>query len=63
MTSLPQIEVYPCNARLSTGPKTDWGRNVASRNALRRGLTAERVVLFDEDRTQFENFIPNCWLR
>lgn len=45
-----------CNALRSTGPRTQSGRAIASRNALKHGLTAERVTLFDEQREEFERF-------
>jgi hypothetical protein len=56
MTGLPQIEANRRNALRSTGPRSEAGRVIASRNALKRGLTAERVILFDEQREAFERF-------
>src|ERR1700744_5882627 len=56
MTSLLQIEANRRNALRSTGPRTEGGRQVCSRNALRHGLTGSRIVLFDEDQEQFERF-------
>ncbi len=56
MTSLLQIEANRRNARLSTGPRTETGHAIASRNALRHGLTAERLILFDEKQEEFERF-------
>ena len=37
------------NARKSTGPRKEAGKARSSRNALKHGLTAKQVVLFDED--------------
>ena len=37
------------NAQHSTGPKTEAGKQRASRNALRHGLTAQTVVMPTED--------------
>jgi hypothetical protein len=34
------------------GPPTEPDRAIASRNALRHGLTTERVILFDEQHRQ-----------
>jgi hypothetical protein len=49
MTSLRQIESNRRNAQKSTGPKTDSGKQRASRNAIRHGLTAETVIQLLED--------------
>ena len=56
MTSLLQIEANRRNALRSTGPRTETGRAIARRNALKHGLTAERIVLFDEQEDEFERF-------
>jgi hypothetical protein len=48
MASEAQQAANRRNARKSTGPKTEAGRAVASRNALRHGLRTEHLVLFDE---------------
>jgi hypothetical protein len=44
------------NAKLSTGPNTDKGRERSKMNALKHGLTAEAVVISDEDAEEFESF-------
>jgi hypothetical protein len=49
MTSLRQIESNRRNAQKSTGPKTDSGKQRASRNVIRHGLTAETVIQLLED--------------
>jgi hypothetical protein len=56
MSSLLQIEANRRNALRSTGPRTETGRAIASRNALKHGLTAERVILFDERQDEFQRF-------
>ena len=56
MATLLQIAANRRNALRSTGPRTDTGRTIASRNALKHGLTAEQVILFDESREAFEHF-------
>ncbi|MGH6984867.1 MAG: hypothetical protein ACREEI_11645 [Stellaceae bacterium] len=56
MTSQLQIEANRCNAQLSTGPKTADGRATARMNALKHGLTAQQIVLFDETPEDFEAF-------
>jgi hypothetical protein len=44
------------NAQNSTGPTTEAGRSRSSRNALKHGLTAEKVTIDGEDPKQFEAF-------
>jgi hypothetical protein len=56
MTSNLQIEANRRNARLSTGPRTERGRQVSSKNALRHGLTAQHVTVFDETEADFCGF-------
>ena len=56
MTSNLQIEANRRNARLSTGPRTEEGRNVSRMNALRHGLTAQHVTVFDETEADFRRF-------
>jgi hypothetical protein len=57
MTSWRQFQANRRNALQSTGPKTEAGKEVSRRNAVRHGLTAETVIgaLEDaEDYTAFE---------
>ena len=42
------------NALLSTGPRTDSGKQRSSLNALRHGLTAASAVLPSEDQAAFD---------
>jgi hypothetical protein len=56
MTSARQIEANRANALSSTGPKTDQGKQRASQNAIRHGLTAETVVLPLEDPDDYMAF-------
>ena len=53
MTSVARIEANRRNARHSTGPWTPRGKAIASKNALRHGLTAEIYLIDDEDREAF----------
>ena len=55
MTSKKQKEANRRNAVLSTGPKTDEGKNVSKLNAITHGLSAETVVIKDEDPKAFES--------
>jgi len=56
MASEAQMAANRRNAGRSTGPRTEAGRAVASRNALRHGLTTEQVVLFDEQPEDLARF-------
>jgi len=56
MATKAQIEANRRNARLSTGPRSAAGRETSSGNALRHGLTAEHVVIFDESAEDFARF-------
>jgi len=53
LASEAQISANRRNAAQSTGPKTAEGKATASRNAQRHGLSAEQVVLFDEQAQDF----------
>src|SRR6266852_1427163 len=44
------------NARHSTGPKTEAGKQRSSLNALRHGLTGHTIVLPTEDLAAYERF-------
>ena len=56
MTSLRQIESNRRNAQRSTGPKTQGGKQRASQNAVRHGLTAETVIGPLEDPADYRAF-------
>lgn len=56
MTSILQIEANRRNASLSTGPRTELGRRISSMNALKHGLTAQQVTVFDETAEEFHAF-------
>ena len=49
MTSFRQIEANRRNARKSTGPTTEKGKQRSRCNAVRHGLTAETVIGALED--------------
>jgi len=59
MASEKQIIANRANAKKSTGPKTEAGKRNSSRNALKHGLTAEAVVVGDEDPAKFEELRAN----
>jgi hypothetical protein len=56
MTSLRQIEANRRNAQKSTGPRSEDGKQRASRNAVRHGLTAETVIEPLEDPDDYKAF-------
>jgi hypothetical protein len=55
MTSAKQIENRR-NSLSSTGPKTDLGKQRASQNAVRHGLTAETIIVPLEDADDYQAF-------
>lgn len=57
MTSEAQIAANRRNAAKSTGPRTDRGKATVARNALRHGLSAEKVLTFDETNGDFQTFL------
>jgi len=53
MASERQIEANRTNALKSTGPRSEAGRAISSRNALAHGLTSRQVLLPGEDAQRF----------
>ena len=56
MTSFKQIEANRRNALNSTGPRTETGKQISRRNAVRHGLTAETVIGALEDAEDYKGF-------
>ncbi len=56
MTSQAKLDANRRNAQHSTGPRTPEGKAAASRNALKHGLTAQKIILFDETQEEFDAF-------
>jgi hypothetical protein len=55
MASPAQILANRTNAHRSTGPKTQEGKQAASRNATRHGLTGTQIVIPGEDAGAYED--------
>ena len=56
MTSFRQTEANRRNARKSTGPVTEEGKQRSRCNAVRHGLTAETVICALEDAEDYKAF-------
>ena len=56
MISTKQLQANRNNARKSTGPKTQEGRNRSRMNALRHGLTGQVTTMTGEDRAAHQQF-------
>ena len=54
MTSRKQIEANRNNAKQSTGPRTNAGKQRSSQNALKHGLLAKQTVIPGEDPADFD---------
>jgi type II secretory pathway component GspD/PulD (secretin) len=57
MASEKQVAANRRNAQKSTGPRTPVGRTRAKLNALKHGLTAKELVIFDETEEDLSAFI------
>ena len=56
MASKAQIAANRRNAEKSTGPQSARGKAAIGRNALSHGLTAARIICFDESEADFAAF-------
>ena len=61
MASPAQLAANRLNAKKSTGPRTPKGKAIASQNATRHGLTAQDVVLQDEEAELFDEHRAALW--
>jgi len=62
MTTQRKIEANRRNAQHSTGPRTETGKNKVKFNALKHGMTAETVVLPNEDAAAYNERLET-WTR
>src|SRR5690242_19271409 len=56
MISEKQLEANRANAQKSTGPKTDEGKKRSAFNAMRHGLTAQVLVVPEEELEAYRKF-------
>lgn len=54
MTTKKQIKTNKQNSALSTGPKTNNGKAIVSKNAIQHGILCKSIVLEDESQREFE---------
>ncbi len=50
-----QFDANRHNAKLSTGPKTEAGRGVVAKNALKHGVFSKQILLDGESKRDFES--------
>jgi hypothetical protein len=56
MSSAAQATANLANAQLSTGPRTELGKQHSSHNSLKHGLTASTVLIPGEDPAAYDKF-------
>ena len=61
MASAKQIAANRRNSLKSTGPRTPAGRVASSLNALKHGLTAAQMVIFDENEKDFTDLVAEVF--
>jgi hypothetical protein len=54
MTSPAKAAANAANAHLSTGPRTEAGKDISSRNAVKHGLTSRQFVVPEDQREAFD---------
>jgi hypothetical protein len=54
MTTQKQIEANQQNAFLSTGPKTQEGKEIVSQNAVTHGIFSKNIIAHDESEDEFK---------
>jgi hypothetical protein len=57
MSTSAQLRANRDNAQLSTGPRTEIGKAISSRNALATGLTGRTVLLPTDDKDAYESHL------
>jgi hypothetical protein len=56
MASLAQILANQANAKLSTGPRTEQGKQASAANSTTTGLTSAKIFVRPEEQTVFAEF-------
>ena len=56
MISDKQLAANRTNAQKSTGPRTETGKSIASKNSITHGLRSAHPVIEDEDPAEFNDF-------
>jgi hypothetical protein len=56
MATLKQISANQINAKKSTGPRSDVGKEISSSNSLKHGILAKTPLLSSESQHEFDNF-------
>src|SRR5580693_1987964 len=59
MATPNQIRANRANALRSTGPTTEEGKQIASRNSTRHGMLSQTVVLEGESTGRFEDLVAS----
>ena len=57
MSTPAQITANQANAQKSCGPRTDAGKNITRKNAIRHGLCTFITCLDEEDPKEMENLL------
>jgi hypothetical protein len=59
MSSDAQIKANQANAQLSTGPRSEEGRQTSSRNNFRHGLASGQLVIPGESQEDFDDLLSS----
>src|SRR5215831_18953470 len=63
MATQKQIEANRRNAQRSTGPRTGAGKAASAKNALKTGMYAQSLTIFDENPADLEHLIDEYFQR
>lgn len=62
MSTATQIAANQSNAQASTGPRTEAGKSISSRNSTKHGLSAEFSVLSHENPDEFQDLLAKIFV-
>lgn len=57
MSSQKQISANRANSKLSTGPKTEEGKNASSQNALQHGIRSNNLLIAGESEEELDSLV------